>query len=164
MKNRIPIDFLLILIMYLICAGLIYGAVAGDWLGQLGVQTGLDPETQKPMTAERFGELYEFWGGVIAGVSLLCAFVWYVLGEWGPRANKLSSMAWLFIWLALLVVAIAMGVLAVFIGPAATDNSWILIFSYLLWGAGFFYVATLLFSPVNTKYVVPGSSSVRRGW
>jgi len=167
MKNRAPIDFLLILIVYLACAGLIYGAVTMDWpTDDLGVKLGTDPHTHQQYQIKDFEGDYGTWCAVTGGVSLLCAFAWYILGEWGPRANKLSSGTWTFIWLALLMVTIAVGIVAVISDPEAEaiDNSWILTLSYMLWGPGFFFIATVLFSPVNTKFIVPGSSVVRRGW
>ena len=65
-----------------------------------------------------------------------------------------------------MVLTIAVGIVAVISDPEAEaiDNSWILTLSYMLWGPGFFFIATVLFSPVNTKFIVPGSSVVRRGW
>jgi hypothetical protein len=164
MRNRAPIDFLLIIIVFLICGGLIFSMIQFRWYLDLGVQMTTDPETRKVMTPDKFDDVYGFWCYVVAGVSLLCAFAWYVLGEWGPRANQLGSSTWMFIWLALLVVAIGIGVTAVFLGPEVGENAWILTLSYFLFGVGPFLVATVLFSPLNTKYIPPGSSLVRRGW
>lgn len=164
MKNRVAIDFLLIVVVYAACALLIYGAATMNWPGELGVQAGTDPETHKPMSAARFQDLYETWSAEVAGFSLFCALAWYALGEWGPRANKLSSGGWFFVWLAGLIGVIVVGLIAVLSGPEASDNGWILAASYMLWGVGSYYVATVFFSPVNTKFIPPGASLVRRGW
>ena len=169
MKNRAPIDFLLILIVYLACAGLIYGAVTMDWpTDDLGVKLGTDPHThQQYRVAEDFEGDYGTWCAVTGGVSLLCAFAWYISGRMGSASQQA-----LFRDLDLHLAGLADGDDR---GrdcrghPAdpeaeAIDNSWILTLSYMLWGPGFFFIATVLFSPVNTKFIVPGSSVVRRGW
>jgi hypothetical protein len=155
MKNRVLIDFLLIVFVYLVCAGLIYGAVTLNWPGQLGVQVG---------NAQDFSDRFLTWSEVAGAISLFCAFAWYILGEWGPRANKLSAGTWLAIWFALFLVVIATGMAAIFLGPEATENGWILAVCYMLWGPAFYYLGTVLFSPANTKYIVPGSGVIRRGW
>ncbi|HTS31697.1 MAG TPA: hypothetical protein VMH81_37760 [Bryobacteraceae bacterium] len=155
MKSRVPIDFLLMVFVYLICAGLIYGAVTMNWPSQLGVQVG---------NVEDFLDRFLMWSEVAGGISIFCAFAWYVLGEWGPRANQLSSGAWLAIWFALFLAVILGAVAAVFLGPEATENAWVVAVCYVIWGPAFYYLATVLFSPVNTKYIVPGSGLIRRGW
>jgi hypothetical protein len=155
MKSRVLIDFLLIVFVYLICAGLIYFAWDSNWPGQLGVQVG---------DVKDFSDRFLTWAEVAGGISLFCAFAWYILGEWGPRANRLSTGTWLAIWFALFLVVIVGSMAAIFLGPQATDNGWILAIFYLIWGPAFYYVGTVLFSPVNTKYIVPGSGLIRRGW
>jgi hypothetical protein len=164
MNTRVFVDFVWILVVYLICAGLIYGAVALDWPADLGVQLTTDPDTHQPMRPEKFADLYETSLAEVAVVSLLCAFGWYVLGEWGPRANRISSGTWLAIWFVLLVVAAVAGTAAAIWGPQVSENSWVLTVSYMLVGPVFYYLATLLFSPANTKYISPGSGLIRRGW
>jgi|SRR5580700_2266213 hypothetical protein len=165
MKNRVPVDFLLIIIVYIACAGLIYGAVTMRWPTEdLGVTPGVDAHTHQTYQAESFYDDYANWSAVVGGISLFCAYFWYVLGEWGPRANTLSSGAWILVWLTLLVVTIATAMVAVFMGPAVADNGWVVTVSYMIWGPAFFYLATVLFSPVTTKYVVIGSSVIRRAW
>ena len=163
MKSRVPIDFLLIVVVYLICAGLIYGAVTMNWPAELGVQPGYG-DNKKVLTAEEFGDRFQTWSAVAGGVSVLCVFAWYILGEWGPKANRIPAGSWLAIWFALLVAAVLAGVAGVFLGPEATENGWVLAVFYMLWGAGFYYLATVFFSPTNTKYIVPGSKLIRRGW
>jgi hypothetical protein len=155
MKSRVLIDFLLIVFLYLICAGLVYGAVTLDWPGALGVQVG---------NAQEFSDRFLTWSEVAGGISVFCAFAWYILGEWGPRANKLSAGTWLAIWFAIFLAVILGSMAAIFLGPDATENGWILAVFYIIWGPAFYYLTTVLFSPVNTKYIVPGSDVIRRGW
>jgi hypothetical protein len=164
MNSRAFVDFILIMVVYLVCAGLIYAAVAFEWPAAMGVQLGNDTETNQPMRPERFGELYQTWLAVVGGVSLLCAFAWYTLGEWGPKANRISSGTWLAIWFALFVAVALGGVAAILLGPQVSENSWVLTVSYMLAGPVFYFLATMLFSPANTKYIVPASGFIRRAW
>src|SRR5579871_679656 len=157
MKSRVLLDFLLIIFIYLVCGGLVYGSYALNWPGELGVQVGAQQNVQD------FLDKFLLWSEVAGGISIFCAFAWYVLGEWGPRANQLSAGTWLAIWFALFLAVILGSMAAIFLGPEVTENGWVLALFYVVWGPAFYYLATVLFSPVNTKYIVPGSGIMRRG-
>jgi hypothetical protein len=160
MKSRAPIDILLILLLYVACAGLIYGMVESTWWD--------DPFLVQVKNKGLFHNDLWPWLAAIGGLSLLCTLIWYVLGEWGPAANRLSGGSWIAIWFALLLVLIITGTIPAFWGPAddviEDGNGWVLVICYMFFGAGFYYLATVLFSPINTKYIVPPSRLIRKGW
>jgi len=160
--NQVVKDFACILIVFGFCALFVYGAVGGSWPSELGVQPGKGDQN-KLLTDTEFTERFESWAALVAAVSLVCSLGWYVLGEWGPR-SKSTGGGWLFAWIGLLLVVLLAVIVAFFWGPPASENGWVLDGFFAAIGLFFFYVATALFSPTNTKYVVPGSTVLRKGW
>lgn len=163
MNNQVVRDFVLILLVYAICGGLVYAAVVGNWPTELGVQPGKG-DTDKLLTADEFKDGFQTWAGIVAGISLLCMIVWYVLGEWGPRANKVSAAGWLITWFLLLLVVVLAVLGAFFMGPKASEHGEILVAFYFFTGVFFYFWASVLFSPTSTKYAVPGSRMLRKNW
>jgi hypothetical protein len=66
------------------------------------------------------------------------------------------------IWFMGLALTLAGGFLAIVLGPQPAENPYPLDAYYLCGGSFFYYLATMLFSPVNIKYTVPGSKIFRR--
>ena len=92
----------------------------------------------------------------------MVTFAWYVVGQWGFKPHSTTSSTWLLVWLVGLVLVIGAGITAFWLGPIPSQNPARLAGFYLLSGALFYYLATVLFSPVNVKYIVPGSKTFRR--
>jgi hypothetical protein len=160
--NQVVKDLALIVMVFVFCALLIYGAIAGSWPAELGVQPGRTSQ-DRLVTADEFQELFQQWAIGVGIIALVCALAWYVLGEWGPRSG-MKAGGWLLTWVVLLLVVAVAVVGALFWGPPASENGWVLGGFFAVTGLLFFYLATALFSPTNTKYVVPGSKLLRRGW
>jgi hypothetical protein len=60
------------------------------------------------------------------------------------------------------VLVLSGGFAAFWIPSQPSLNAGSLLALYLASGVLFFYLATMLFSPVNVKYIVPGSKLLRR--
>jgi len=159
-NKQVGIDFLKIIVIYGVYWTLIYLAATYNVPGSLGVI--YHSPNGQVANEETFTEPLLLWAQVVMGTSLLCCLMWYVLGEWGLKPYKTQHGTWVLIWWVLLVVVLLTGILAAFMGPQATENGWVLAMFYLLGGAGFYYIATIFCSPVNTKYVVSGSRTLRR--
>src|SRR5262245_26460650 len=155
MKKRVIVDILSIVVIYAIYwTIIIVGALPDyDFPGGMGI-TAVD--------AEQFLEDFKVWSQLVMGVSLVATFGWYVVGEWGPKPHTTRASTWLLIWFLGLVVALGGGFLGSWFGPVPSENREVLAAFYVVSAALFFYLATLLFSPVNVKYVVPGSKWIRR--
>jgi hypothetical protein len=153
--KRALIDICLILVVYVAFGVCIYLAVSFNLPQQLEVipKDGMDDAV--------FLESFNYWSLVVMGISLLVALCWYILGAWGPKAHSTSRGVWVTIWLMGLVVTIVAGVVALFFGPQASEKAYILGLYFISGGALFYYLATMLFSPVNTKYVVIGAKLLR---
>jgi len=96
---------------------------------------------------------------MLAG-SLLGMLLWYVLGEWVIRPHA-SATTWYGTWFALLALILGWACF-VFImesqDTSANPNPWL----HFLGGAGFFYLASVLFSPLFAKYLIWPAVIVRK--
>jgi hypothetical protein len=156
MTRRTVTDLMLIIAVYAVYWTCIYLATVYNLPQELQVipQTGVDPAD--------FATNFNYWSLVVMGISLLSALSWYVLGAWGPKAHSTSRGTWILIWFMGLVASLTAGFIAIWLGPQASENAYVLAAIYLLAAALFYYLATMLFSPVNVKYVVAGSKLFRR--
>jgi uncharacterized BrkB/YihY/UPF0761 family membrane protein len=154
--KRTIIDICLILVVYVAFGFCIYLAVNFNLPQQLEVlpKEGVDDAV--------FLEAFQYWSLVVMGISLLVTFCWYVVGSLGPKAHSTSHGTWVIIWLMGLLVVLAAGIVAWFFGPQASEKNYILGLYFCCGGAFFYYLATMLFSPVNIKYSVAGSKMIRR--
>jgi len=154
--KRTIIDICLILVVYIVFGVCIYLAVNFNLPLQLEVvpKDGVDDAV--------FLESFNYWSLVVMGISLLVVLCWYILGAWGPKAHSTPRGTWITIWLMGLVVTVATGVVALFFGPQASQKAYILGLYFIGGGALFYYLATMLFSPVNIKYAIKGSKLLRR--
>ena len=156
MTRRTITDLMLIIAVYAVYWSCIYLATTYNLPQQLQV-------TPQPGVEDAdFLLNFNYWSLVVMGISLLAALGWYVLGAWGPKAHSTSHGTWILIWFMGLALALAAGFLAIWLGPQASDRAYILAAFYLVAASLFYYLATMLFSPVNIKYVVTGSKLFRR--
>jgi hypothetical protein len=160
-NNQVGIDFLKIFAFYGVYWALIYLMIEYELPGSLGVIFSKD---NQPVAFSRVSDDLNEWLLVVMGASLVCCLFWYALGEWGLKPYSTKHSTWVLLWVALLAVVLIAGSLAAWMGPQPSDNngSLILALLYFLGGAGFYYIATVFSSPVNTKFVVPGSKLLRR--
>ena len=156
MKNRPVIDLLSIFALYVIYWTLIYLATEYNLPDALGVT----PVSN--VTGQQFRDDFNYWSQIIMGVSLFAVLAWYVLGEWGPRAQRTSSGTWLLIWFCLLAFVLAASFAAVWMGPQASENGYALALYFFAGGIIFYWLATMCFSPIGIKTVAPGARIVRR--
>jgi hypothetical protein len=156
MTKRTVTDLMLIIAVYAVYWTFIYLATVYNLPQQLQVtpQTGVEDAD--------FLTSFNYWSLVVMGISLLAALGWYVLGAWGPKAHTTSRGTWTLIWFMGLALSLAAGFVAIWLGPQASENNYVLAVIYLVAAALFYYLATMLFSPVNIKYVVVGSKLFRR--
>ena len=139
MKSRVLLDFMLIFVVYVL-----YLAVT------LIVS----------LTAT--GDMAEAMSGsslAVVGVSLLCALAWYVLGEWGIRSWA-SLATWYSLWFLLLVVILVTAAVMQFVTSLALPDTGMNV-TMFLGGAGFYYLATILFSPFHAKFLIWPSKHIR---
>jgi len=100
----------------------------------------------------------EAWSALslaVLGVSLLCAVVWYVIGEWIMRPST-SRASWYILWFILLLATLGTALAVVIFEPVPDLN-----LVYFLGGAGAYYLATMLFSPFHAKYLIWPSIHIR---
>jgi hypothetical protein len=154
--KKTPIHLIGIIVLYALFFGLIYlMAISGQPLLQrLNV-------LPKEGTGEDYRDSFRNWAMIVMGVSLLATLLWYVLAEWGFRVAIPVAQGKRLIWALWLAVTILAAFAAVFFCPAASINSYIPTLFYFLGGTGFYYLATVLFSPVSYKYTPPGASFLR---
>jgi len=159
MGNRIVYDWLVILALYVLACASIF--LLTSWADGLGP----DMPDRPDLTTEQFEELFQYASLGIVGISLLATLAWYVLGTWGLRAYSTGRGRWIAVWgIGLMLTFLA--VLAALIVPGHPqvlhDNMTKLGLFYAGIGVLPYYVATVLFSPADVKYVVPGSKALRR--
>jgi hypothetical protein len=153
MKNRFIIDLLCILLLGAGYYLLIYLAVTNDVPESIGVQ---------PADGKTFSGEFNDWSLIVMGVTILSVLVWYILGEWGLRSTTMSSGGFLALWLCLLLLVIAGGVCAIFLGPQASDGAYILGIWYVGVAIIFYWLLTVLFSPVAVKTIPPLATVIRK--
>jgi hypothetical protein len=154
------VQLFLIVILYVLFFGLIYVMAISSppLLQSLNVLPAADPANQN-------GDAY---GGfaksalVVMVVSFISAIAWYCIAEWVFKVSTPVPQSRRLIWSLWLAVTVLGAFAAEFLGPKATFNAYIPTLFYFLGGVGFYYLATLLFSPVSYKYTPPGASAVRR--
>ena len=116
----------------------------------------------KTPTADQYRQDFFMWSQVVLGVSLILTLMWYGLGEWGLRAHRMGDGSKLLIWVVLLVIELTIVVVAVLSGPPADFNAHVPVLIYLADGVLSFWLATVLFSPLDWKYVPPPAKLLRR--
>lgn len=156
MSKRTITDLMLIIALYAVYWACIYLAVSYNLPQQLEVmpQPGVD--------ADAFLTDFNTWSLVVMGISLLAALGWYVLGAWGPKAHSTRHGTWTLIWFMGFALTVLAGFAAIWFGPQVSERIYILALFYLGGGILFYYLASMLFSPVNIKYEVLGSKLFRR--
>jgi len=108
---------------------------------------------------------FNYWAAIVMGTSLLAVLSWYVLGEWGLRAQRTSSGSWMIIWFVLLTLVIISAFAAQFMGPKPSPESGngdLLTLFFFGGGAFFYWLATVCFSPIAIKTVPPLAKYIRR--
>jgi hypothetical protein len=158
MRNRAVADLLLIMALYVAYWTLIYLATA-DPSNNILTVFGISPTADGD--PDQFREAFKAWATGLMIVSLLVVLVWYVLGEWGPRAHRRSDTWWVIAWLVLFAVALGAGLVAAFGGPQASENEFGLAALFCAGGVFFFWLATVFFSPVAIKHLVFPAKYVR---
>lgn len=162
--RRAVIDLTLIVVVYLIYWGLIVLATSDpsdNLLTMLGITASAAANASADPNGTQFREDFTDWAMGIMFVSGIAVLIWYVLGEWGPRAQRTSGGTWVIIWLVLFVVVLAAGLIAVFVGPQASENELALASVFLTSGVLFFWLATVFLSPVTIKHLVFPAKYVR---
>ena len=151
MKSRVDFDLLFVVLLYAA-----YAAVIVVLYGP-----------------ERFtGDTFESLPLVMLGISLACTVLWYVLGQWLLRPNA-SAGTWYAWWAVLLVVVVAaasyisfhesaIANMAVPAGQTANTDAEAIPLLHFLGGVGCFYLATVLFSPIVTRFRIWPARHVRR--
>jgi hypothetical protein len=154
MKSRVITDWILILCCYAVYAILIVLAVEFDLPNEAGVTAGGN--------GNQFLNDFRTWAFVALGISLTTVAYWYVIGEWGPKPHSTSQGSWILYWLLGFLLAAGGGGVSYFFGPQPSEGGEILAAFYIGSALLFYYLTTMLFSPVNVKYVVWGSKIFRR--
>lgn len=139
MKSRVLLDFMLIFAVYVV-----YLAVT------LIVSLTATGDMAEAMSGASLG---------VVGVSLLCALVWYVLGEWSIRSWA-SLATWYSLWFLLLLVIVAVAAVMQFVGSWKLPDTGMNV-TMFVGGAGFYYLATMLFSPFHAKFLIWPSKHIR---
>jgi hypothetical protein len=154
--KKIIIDLIGIVVLYALFFGLIY-------LMAISSQPLLQRLNVVPASGsgDEYREGFRNWALIVMAVSLVATLAWYALAQWAFRVAIPVARSKRLIWLLWLAVTILAGFAAVFLGPAASVNAHIPALFYFLGGAGFYYLATILFSPVSYKYTPPGASALR---
>jgi hypothetical protein len=145
MKSRVLIDFAAILLIYGI-----YGVITVLVYGQ------------DQFTGEN-GSDVAYLPLAMIGISLFCALIWYAMGAWGIKPTA-PPLQWIAVWVLLLaVVAISAATITMMEGARmhndtnADSNPWL----HFCGGMGFFYLATMLFSPTACKFFIWPSKLIR---
>lgn len=103
------------------------------------------------------------WPLIMLAVSLGCALIWYALGEWVVRPTAPSG-TWYATWAVLLAVIIGTAAWISFaetrealLHSDAESHPWL----HFLGGAGYFYLASVLFSPTFAKFRIWPAKLIR---
>jgi hypothetical protein len=163
MKSRVPFDLLSILVLYGLFWALIYMVALPQY--DLGAELEVFPPVLAGggfMDWLEFYDSFQSWARLVMALSLVATLGWYVVGQWGPKPHSTKAGTWRLIWLVGLLLVVGGGFAAFWLGPMPSHNPHLLAIFYLVSGAFFYYAATVLFSPVNVKYAVPGSKWFRR--
>jgi len=175
MRNRLLIDVLWIVVLFGAWTAVVYFVPKPALLLEsLGVEapptpTGdpgvLNSDSTEPAEGVDYVDYYaqfEQQALLVLAIALLATLGWYVVGQWGPKPHSTRSSTWTLIWL-LAIVFVVGGAMAVFFSEAQpTVNADYVAIIFAAIGVLAFYSATVLFSPVNVKYIVPGSKIFRR--
>jgi hypothetical protein len=153
MNQKTVIHLAMIVVVYAIFFGLIY-MMTTAWLQALNV-------TPKEGEGADYRAAFQKWALVVMVVSLVATIVWYALAEWSFRVAVPVAQSKRWIWFLGLAVVVLGSFAAEFFGPKASLNGHVPTLFYFVGGAGFYYLATALFSPVSYKYTPPGASSLR---
>jgi hypothetical protein len=159
MRIRIVFDLGCIAVLYVVYWVVVYvGSLPEyNWPSLFGIyppSAVLDEET--------FLLALKYWALIGMSTSFIAVLAWYALGEWGPKPHEASRGTWLLLWLVCIALTLLGGFVALFLGPQPSEGIAKLAALYLGGGVLFLYLATMLFSPINVKFVVPGSRWIRR--
>jgi len=116
-----------------------------------------------PMTLDgpAYRDSFRNWALLVMGVSLVATVFWYWLAEAKFCVATPTVHSKRTAWAVAFVPLILAGLAAEFLGPKAQGNAYIPRLFFFLGGTGFYYLATLLFSPVSYKYTPLGASKIR---
>lgn len=165
MKNRFVIDLLWIVVLYAIYFVLVFLIATPEYqvLEELEVFPPLLLDGTL-MTPENFYYQFEGQAQVALGLSLLATLAWYILGQWGPKPHSMKASAWVLLWMLGVAFALGGGLFIYFYYPVPSLNGGLML-AFLAGSAlVFYYLATVLLSPVGVKFIPPGSKLLRRGW
>jgi hypothetical protein len=154
MKSRLFADCILIVVIYAVFAAVVVLATQFNLPEIMDVRPGKGANT--------FLDDFQNWAFVSVGVSFLATVFWYVIGEWGPAPSAGNQGSSILIWLIGLILSGVGGILGYFYGPQPQTGLELLVMFYVGSAIFFYYLATMLFSPVNVKYVVPGTKLFRK--
>ena len=154
-------DILFIVLM--IC----FGAVV--WFGvirlELYVLDRIPPEL--PDTdLEEWKASFQYWARIIVVAACLMSIIWYTLGRWCFKINKIKGAGKRHWWVLFILVPIA-AIISGVIGIAEAKASLGLYLAWLSFCGNVFvcyYLSTLFFSPSSFKYTPWGASGIRRWW
>lgn len=107
---------------------------------------------------------FQYWARVVAVAACLMSIVWYILGQWCFKLNKVKDAGKRLWWGLLGLVTIAFIIVA-FMRLAQAESGPGLYLAYLFFFLNAFvcyYLLTLLFSPPSFKYTPVGASAIRR--
>jgi hypothetical protein len=177
MSNRLIRDFLgtfVIFGIFVLLGVAIFNWHSLSWVGVEPAQpdTGvIDSDTiaqyQKDLDSRAENALV-----LTGGVSILSVFAWYLIGQWGPRAQRLSTLIWKLLWWFLLMLIVITAGFGDWYwlkqGDASkyvnhVESAWMNAAGVSLVAGGLFYwVTTVCFSPLNIKYMPPLARYLRR--
>jgi len=146
----------LILVTILIFLAFFYGAVPGeDQLLDSLVTTGPN------ILLDDWREAFRFWANLGITASLVCALIWFALGQWGFSLNYWARAGRRPAWLALLVLALLAAVPGAVLTPTTQEWGRLSVAFYVANNDLVYYLATLFCSPPSYKYTPFGATAVR---
>ncbi|WP_058187897.1 hypothetical protein [Terracidiphilus gabretensis] len=112
-------------------------------------------------------DTFQLYASIVLGVSLVCFFLWYLLGSVVIRATAPSS-TWIIVWFLFVVVILAAAGVVTFYSQLKMDEitadyqqGYVAGF-YFLFGFLLYYLASVFFSPLHARYRIWPARHVRR--
>jgi hypothetical protein len=155
----------------LLLYGLVFAAIwiFRDSLDPSLVGTGMLQEGSKVNQAlSNLLDTFQFYASIVLGVSLVCFFLWYLLGSVAIRATAPAS-TWIAVWFLFAVVILVSAGVVIYLSQQ--DLLQLLVKDYepgytagfyLLSGFLLYYVASVFFSPLHARYRIWPARHVRR--
>lgn len=152
-----------------LCIVLMIGIGAAFWLVviprlELPVFDYVPPQIPPETKLGEWKASFEEWARYAAGFACLMSIIWYILGQWCFKLNKVKDAGKRLWWALLGLVAIAFIIVAG-MRLAQAESGPGLYLAYLFFVLNAFvcyYLLTLLFSPSSFKYTPVGASAIRR--